>query len=90
VAAAHEEARQVRARTADRVLRAAEGEAEALLAEAEREAIAVRDRARSRTPALVDRVLALVLEDLTADEASTVPPGAHRAQDPASLHGGGS
>lgn len=90
VAAAHEEARQVRARTAEQVLRGAEDEAEALLAEAEREAIAVRDRARSRTPALVDRVLALVLEDLAADEASTVPPAGHRAQDPARPYGGGS
>ncbi|WP_327312700.1 hypothetical protein [Streptomyces sp. NBC_01235] len=89
VAAAHEEARQVRARTAEQVLRAAEGEAEALLAEAEREAIAVRDRARSRTPTLVDRVLALVLEDLAADEASTVPQEGHRAQDPPRPHGGG-
>ncbi|WP_405522559.1 hypothetical protein OG426_05040 [Streptomyces canus] len=89
VAAAHEEARQVRARTAEQVLREAEGEAEALLAEAEREATVVRDRARSRTPALVDRVLALVLRDLTADEASTVPPEGHRARGPGRPRGGG-
>ncbi|MGW2613484.1 hypothetical protein [Streptomyces sp. NPDC001500] len=90
VAAAHEEARQVRARTAEQVLRAADGEAAALLAEAEREAVAVRDRAGSRTPALVDRVLALVLEDLAADEASAGPPGkGHRAKDPGRPPGGG-
>ncbi|MFC5957222.1 hypothetical protein ACFP51_22920 [Streptomyces pratens] len=90
VAAAHEEARQVRARTAEQVLRAADGEAAALLAEAEREAVAVHGRARSRAPALVDRVLALVLEDLAADEASTVLPGeGHRAQDPGRPRGGG-
>lgn len=69
MAAAHEEARQVRAHTAEQVLRAADDEAAALLAEAEREAVAVRSRARSRTPELVDRVLALVLEDLEADVA---------------------
>ncbi|MFE7761107.1 hypothetical protein [Streptomyces sp. NPDC057438] len=91
VAAAHEEARQVRVRTAEQVLRAADGEAAALLAEAEREAVAVRGRARSRTPVLVDRVLALVLEDLAANEESTVPPGeGHRAQDPGRPRGGGS
>ncbi|MEU0337746.1 hypothetical protein ABZ092_01780 [Streptomyces bobili] len=91
VAAAHEEARQVRARTAEQVLRAAEGEAAALLAEAEHEAVAVRDRAKSRAPALVDRVLALVLEDLAADEASTVAPGeGHRAQESARPRGGAS
>ncbi|MCZ4602789.1 hypothetical protein O3S80_03170 [Streptomyces sp. Lzd4kr] len=74
VAAARAEADGVRERAADQALRAAEGEAAALLAEAEREAAAVRDRAGRRTPALVGRVVALVMEDLAPGEgASPVP-----------------
>ncbi|MEU2287476.1 hypothetical protein ABZ614_37150 [Streptomyces sp. NPDC013178] len=74
VTEARQEARLVRARTAEQVLSAAEGEVAALLAEAEREAVAVRDRARSRAPALTGRVVALVLEDLAAEQASPPPP----------------
>ena len=77
VAAARAEARRVQARTAEQVLRAAEGQAAALLAEAEREAVAVRDRARSRTPELADRVLALVLEDLEAEQGRQAPERGH-------------
>ncbi|KOT42671.1 hypothetical protein ADK41_07685 [Streptomyces caelestis] len=74
VAGAREEAGRLRAHTAGRVLRAAEDEAAALLAAAEREAVAVRERAGSRTPALADRVVALVLEDLATEDASPPPP----------------
>ncbi|WP_149179706.1 hypothetical protein [Streptomyces sp. TRM49041] len=78
-AEAREEARRVRTRTAERVLRAAQDEASALLAAAEREALAVRDRGRARTPVLVERVLALVREDLRADEAPPAPPDGRRS-----------
>ncbi|MER6092288.1 hypothetical protein [Streptomyces bluensis] len=73
VAEAREEAGRIRAGAAEQVLRAAEGEAAALRAASEREATAVRDRARARTCPLADRVLALVLEDLAAQEGP--PPG---------------
>jgi hypothetical protein len=79
VAEAREEARPLRARTAEHVLRAAEGEAAALRAAAEREATAVRERARTRMSPLADRVLALVLEDLAAEERSPPAPAPHRA-----------
>ncbi|WP_406253813.1 hypothetical protein [Streptomyces chartreusis] len=74
VAAARAEADGVRKGAAERVRRAAEGEAEALLAEAEREAAVVRERARNRTPALADRVLVLVREDLAAGEGKPLVP----------------
>lgn len=74
VAEAREEAGRVRARAAEQVERTAEADAAALLAEAEREAAAVRDRARNRTPALTDRVLALVVEDLSAEEGPPLAP----------------
>ncbi|KUO19289.1 hypothetical protein [Streptomyces dysideae] len=61
------------------MLRAAEDEAAALLAAAEREAVAVRERARSRSSVLADRVVALALEELAAEEASPAPPEGYRA-----------
>ncbi|WP_189786532.1 hypothetical protein [Streptomyces capitiformicae] len=79
VAEARAEADRVRERAADQVLRAAEDEATALLDEAEREAVAVRDRAGSRTPALAARVVALVLENLTAHLVSSAPREGHRS-----------
>ncbi|GAU69799.1 hypothetical protein SSP35_14_01330 [Streptomyces sp. NBRC 110611] len=57
-------AHAVRAETADRIRRAAEAEAAALLASAECEAAAVRRRAEARMPALLERVTALVNEEL--------------------------
>lgn len=76
VAEAREEARRTRAAAAERSRRAAEGAAAELLAEAEREATAVRDRARSRTPELTERALALVRADIMAEPN---PPPAPRA-----------
>ncbi|WP_406411450.1 hypothetical protein [Streptomyces sp. NBC_01614] len=73
VAEAQEEAGRVRARTAEQMERAAETEAAELLAEASREAVAVRERASCRTPALADRVLALVVEGLSAEESPLAP-----------------
>ncbi|MFI8089502.1 hypothetical protein ACIF9R_14465 [Streptomyces sp. NPDC086080] len=70
VAAAHEEARRVRARTAEQVLRTAESRAASLLAAADREAATVHDRAGNRMPVLAGRVVELVLEDLAAAPAS--------------------
>lgn len=78
VAKAREEARRVRARAAEQVLRTAESRAAALLAEADREAAAVQDRAGDRMPGLVDRAVALVLEDLATEQtapASAESPG---------------
>jgi len=66
VAAARHEARGVRTRTAEQVLRAAESRAVSLLAEADREAAALHGRARDRMPVLAGRAVALVLEDLGA------------------------
>ncbi|MBA2806891.1 hypothetical protein E0500_005380 [Streptomyces sp. KM273126] len=79
VAEAREEARRIRADAAEQVLRAAESEAATLRAAAEREATAVRDRARTRTNPLADRVLALVLEDLAAEEGSPPEPAPQEA-----------
>ncbi|AMW08602.1 hypothetical protein A4E84_03160 [Streptomyces qaidamensis] len=79
VAEAREEADRVRARTAEEVLRAAEAESAALRAEAEREAAAVRDRARSRTPELSGRVVALVREDIATEQPSPPSVKGHRS-----------
>ncbi|SDN50066.1 hypothetical protein SAMN04487981_105259 [Streptomyces sp. cf386] len=89
VAAARAEADRVRERAAEEALRVAEGEAAALLAEAEREAVDVRDRARSRTPALADRVLVLVREDLAAGEGAPPVPEDQLAPGRERPHGGG-
>ncbi len=70
VAEAREEARRVRARAAEQVLRTAGSRAAALLAEADRETAAVQDRARDRMPGLVDRAVALVLEDLATERTA--------------------
>ncbi|MET9132926.1 hypothetical protein [Streptomyces antibioticus] len=67
VAEAREEAPRARESAAERSLRAAEAEATDLLADAEREAAAVHDRAGGRMPALTERALALVREDITAE-----------------------
>ncbi|WP_340375275.1 hypothetical protein U5640_09070 [Streptomyces sp. SS7] len=72
VAGAHEKARRARGRAAGLSLRAARSEAAELLAAADREAVAVRTRAGSRTPALTERALALVLHDIT--EQREPPP----------------
>ncbi|WP_432193146.1 hypothetical protein [Streptomyces sp. bgisy027] len=74
MAAARAEADGTRERAAEQALSAAGDEAATLLAEAEREAAAVRDRAGRRTPALADRVVALVREDLVAGEGAPLPP----------------
>ncbi|MZF85991.1 hypothetical protein [Streptomyces sp. SID5643] len=79
VAEARQEADRVRAGTAEEVLRAAEAEAAALLAEAAREAAAVRDRARSRMPGLADGVVALVREDVAAEQPTPPSAGGHRS-----------
>ncbi|GGR83958.1 hypothetical protein GCM10010269_23850 [Streptomyces humidus] len=76
VAEARAEALRVRRRAAEQAVRAAEAEAEALLAVADREAAAVRARAGLRIPLLADRVRALVLEDLAAQESPSREPGA--------------
>ncbi|MEU2750031.1 hypothetical protein ABZ613_27900 [Streptomyces collinus] len=79
VAEARQEADRVRASTAEEVLRAAEAEVAALLAEAEREAAAVRDRARSRMPGLADGVVALVREDVAAEQPTPPSAKGHRS-----------
>ncbi|EKX64131.1 hypothetical protein Sipo8835_11115 [Streptomyces ipomoeae] len=89
VAEARAQAGRVRAHAAEQVLRAAEGEAAALLTEAEREAVAVRDRARNRTPALAEHVLALVREDLAAEETSPLAPADQLAPGPEEPQEGG-
>ncbi|MFG2859180.1 hypothetical protein [Streptomyces sioyaensis] len=66
---AHARAHDLRAESADRVRRAAEAEAAELLASAERDAAVVRRRADARMPVLLDRVSALVAEEL--DDAGT-------------------
>ncbi|MFI9080227.1 hypothetical protein ACIGW8_27825 [Streptomyces sioyaensis] len=76
VARAHARAHGIRAESVDRVRRAAEAEAAELLASAEREAAVVRRRADARMPVLLDRVSALVTEEL--DETGT---GARKAPD---------
>ncbi|MDX3633419.1 MULTISPECIES: hypothetical protein [Streptomyces] len=76
IMAAREGAPAVRARSADGVVREAEEEAAELHTAAGAEAAAVRKRAVTRMPALVDRVSALVNDDLTALKAATdEPPG---------------
>ena len=61
----------VRVETADRVRREAEAEAAELLASAGHEAAALRHRIETRMPALVDRVAALVTEELGTWRAVT-------------------
>ncbi|MFF4948791.1 hypothetical protein [Streptomyces chattanoogensis] len=83
VARARARARDVRAQSADRVRRAAEAEAEELLASAEREVVEVRRRAKARMPGLVDRVSAVVWEELVDSSAATPrAPGASSAGSP--------
>ncbi|MFD8544495.1 hypothetical protein [Streptomyces sp. NPDC059649] len=64
VARARARAHDVRAGSADRVRRAAESEAAELLASSERTTAILRRRADARLPELLDRVAALVAEDL--------------------------
>jgi vacuolar-type H+-ATPase subunit H len=64
VASARARARTVRAESAERIRRTAEAEAAGVLASAESTAAAIRRLAQTRMPALVDRVAALVAEDL--------------------------
>ncbi|MER6310194.1 hypothetical protein [Streptomyces sp. NPDC001657] len=64
VARARARANDVRAESADRVRRAAETEAAELLASTERATAVLRRRADARLPALLDRVSALVAEEL--------------------------
>lgn len=61
-------AHEVRAEAAVRAHRSAEAEAAVLLSDAEQEAARVRRRAAARTPALVNRVAALVIEEPGAGE----------------------
>ncbi|MFC8244652.1 hypothetical protein [Streptomyces chartreusis] len=89
VATARAEADGVRERAAEQALRAAEGEAATLVAEAEREAAAVRQSAERRTPALADRVVALVREDLVARGGSPLVPADQRAPGRESARGSG-
>ncbi|MEU8865711.1 hypothetical protein [Streptomyces umbrinus] len=84
VAAAHADARLVRAESADRTVHEAETEAADLRDRAIHEVAAVRERATARMPLLIDRVAALTAEELTPlrEPSSTTSTGTSREGPP--------